>query len=154
MTRSTLEAQMQAGLKVAKLADVGRVEFGPLAYYHPLVADGETPVRTGIQTSAPGYVAPMHWHPYTEVLFIVEGEAQAWLEGGENDRVSLKAGDCVVLPANIPHSFCTVGDEPMRLLGIHTSPTRRVTYLDRPTDAAGYPILDADGEPKLNEGHA
>ena len=45
-------------LKIAKLDQSSRVEFGPLAFYHPLVADGDTPVRTGIQTSAPGYVAP------------------------------------------------------------------------------------------------
>ena len=29
-----------------------------------------------IQTSAPGYVAPMHWHPYVELLFIIEGEEE------------------------------------------------------------------------------
>ncbi len=50
-------------LKIAKLADASRVEFGPLAFYNPLIADGDTPVRTGIQTSAPGYVAPMHFQP-------------------------------------------------------------------------------------------
>ena len=74
-------------LKIAKLADADRVEFGPLAFYHPLVADGDTPVRTGIQTSAPGYVAPMHWHPYVELLFIIEGEAELWLHGGEAGHV-------------------------------------------------------------------
>src|ERR1700758_2935122 len=67
-------------LKIAKLADASRVEFGPLAFYHPLVADGDTPVRTGIRTSAPGYGAPMHFHPYVELLFIIEGEAEGWLQ--------------------------------------------------------------------------
>jgi hypothetical protein len=57
-------------LKVGKLADSSRFEYGPMAFYHPLIADGDTPVRTGIQTSAPGYVTPMHWHPYVELLFI------------------------------------------------------------------------------------
>ena len=73
--------------KIRKLADANRVEFGPLAFYHPLIADGDTPVRTGIQTSAPGYVAPMHFHPYVELLFIIEGEAEVWLQG-EEDRPS------------------------------------------------------------------
>ena len=71
-------------LKIAKLADASRVEFGPLSFYHPLVADGDTPVRTGIQTAMPGYQAPMHWHPYTELLFIIEGEADVWLQGEED----------------------------------------------------------------------
>ena len=130
-------------LKIARLDSASRVEFGPLAFYHPLVADGDTPVRTGIQTSAPGYVAPMHWHPYTELLFIIDGEAEVWLQGEEDRPHSLKAGDCVALPPDIPHSFRTVGDRPMRLLGIHANPTRVSTYFDRETDANGYPILDS-----------
>ena len=141
-------------LKIAKLADSSRVEFGPLAFYHPLVADGDTPVRTGIQTSAPGYVAPMHWHPYTELLFIIEGEADVWLQGEEDTPHRLQAGDCVALPPDIPHSFCTVGDKPMRLLGIHSSPTRISTYLDRETDASGYPKLDKDLKPVLKSAAA
>ena len=130
-------------LKIGKLDNAARVEFGPLAYYHPLVADGDTPVRTGIQTSASGYVAPMHWHPYTELLFIIDGEAEVWLQGEEDRPHHLKAGDCVALPPDIPHSFRTVGDKTMRLLGIHSSPTRISTYFDRKTDANGYPILDS-----------
>ena len=133
--------------KIRRLADATRVEFGSLAFYHPLIADGDTPVRTGIQTSAPGYVAPMHWHPYTELLFIIEGEADVWLEGEEDRPRRLKAGDCVALPPEIPHSFRTVGERTMRLLGIHASPTRISTYRDRETDARGYPVLDANLQP-------
>ncbi|MBV8413268.1 MAG: cupin domain-containing protein [Alphaproteobacteria bacterium] len=139
-------ATLQAA-KVRRLAESGRVEFGPLAFYHPLIADGDTPVRTGIQTSAPGYVAPMHFHPYVELLFIIEGEAEVWLQGDEAKPQRLAAGDCVALPANVPHSFRTVGDKPMRLLGIHSNPDRVVTYLDRESDAQGYPVLDAELKP-------
>ena len=134
-------AEQLETLKLKKLAEAERVEFGPLSFYHPLVADGDTPVRTGIQTAAPGYVAPMHWHPYVEILFIIEGEMEAWLEGGENDPVRLGPGDSVALPANVPHSFRSVGDQEMRLLGIHSSPDRTVNYLDLESDDNGYPIL-------------
>ena len=136
-------------LKIARLDEASRVEFGPLSFYHPLVADGDTPVRTGIQTTAPGYVAPMHFHPYTELLFIIEGEAEVWLQGEEDKPHRLKAGDCVALPPDIPHSFKVVGDKAMKLLGIHSSPTRISTYLDRETDASGYPKLDKDLKPVL-----
>ena len=37
----------------------------------------------------------------------------------------------------------------MKLLGIHSSPTRISTYLDRETDASGYPKLDKDLKPVL-----
>jgi mannose-6-phosphate isomerase-like protein (cupin superfamily) len=130
-------------LRLSRLSDARRVEYGPLAHYFPLVADGETPVRTGIQVGEPGYIAPLHWHPYVELLFVVEGEAEVWLQGGESEALRMTAGDCVVLPANVPHSFRTVGEHRMRLLGIHASASRVVNYLDRQTDANGYPILDA-----------
>jgi len=143
-------ATLQAA-KVRKLADASRVEFGPLAFYHPLIADGDTPVRTGIQTSAPGYVAPMHSHPYVELLFIIEGKAEIWLQGDEDKPTSMDAGDCVALPANIPHSFRTVGDRPMRLLGIHANPDRIVNYLDPKSDASGYPVLDAALNPAAKD---
>lgn len=134
-------------LKPSRLVESKRVEYGPLAHYFPLVGDGETPVRTGIQVSEPGYVAPMHWHPYDEVLFVVEGATEVWLQGGEAEALTLSEGDCVVLPANVPHSFRTVGERRMRLLGIHASATRVVNYLDRQTDADGYPILDGALQP-------
>lgn len=133
--------------KLIRLADAKRVEYGPLAHYFPLVADGVTPVRTGIQVAQPGYVAPMHWHPYVELLFVVEGETEVWLQGGEAEAQRMTAGDCVVLPANVPHSFRTLGERPMRLLGIHASASRVVNYLDRQTDADGYPILDESLNP-------
>lgn len=134
--------------KIARLAESECVEFGPLAHYNPLIGDGETPVRTGIQTSQPGYVAPMHQHPYVELLFIIEGEAEAWLEGQEDAPTPLKAGDCIALPPNISHSFRVVGDRPMRLLGIHHSPERIVAYKDgTQTGDDGYAVLDKNLEP-------
>src|SRR6266702_9004531 len=98
--RPAMVAQLHT-LKLGKLADSSRFEHGPMAFYHPLIADGDTPVRTGIQASAPGYVAPMHWHPYVELLFIIEGEAEVWLQGDEAVPLHLDAGDCVALPADI-----------------------------------------------------
>jgi len=139
---------IDGGAKIARLGTADRVEFGELAHYRPLMADGTTPVRTGIQISEPGYVAPMHSHPYVEMLFILEGTADVWLEGGENDKRRLVAGDTVALPANVPHSFSVVGDRQMRLLGIHHSPERIVNYLDRETDSDGYPILYKSTKPK------
>src|ERR1700753_2926344 len=125
-------------LQIAKLASAERVEFGPLSFYNPLVADGDTPVRTGIQTCHPGYQATMHFHPYTETLFIIEGKSDVGWDGGKPHR--LKAGDGVAIPPERPHTFRVVGDKPMRLLGIHASADRKTTYIGRETDANGYPV--------------
>ena len=131
--------------KVIRLEETEVVKFGPDAHYQLIIGDdaGTTPVRTGIQTSQPGYVAPMHSHPYLEILHILDGVAEAWVEGQEDRTVLLRKGDTIALPPNVPHSFRVVGDQPLRLLGTHVSPKRIVTYKDgRATDARGYQKLD------------
>jgi quercetin dioxygenase-like cupin family protein len=130
-----------ADAKVVRLDETEIVKFGADAYYQPIIGDdeGTTPIRTGIQTSQPGYVAPMHSHPYLEILHILDGVAEAWLEGREHDKVLLGRGDTIALPPNVPHTFRVVGDEVLRLLGTHVSPRRIVNYHDgRATDARGY----------------
>ncbi len=130
-----------ADMKVIRLAETEVVKFGPDAVYQLIIGDdeGTTPVRTGIQTSQPGYVAPVHSHPYMEILHILDGTAEAWLDGRDESKVRLEKGDTIALPANVPHSFRVVGDQVLRLLGTHVSPKRIVTYKDgRATDARGY----------------
>lgn len=132
-------------VKIVRLDETEVVKFGPDAFYQPIIGDeeGSTPVRTGIQTSKPGYVAPMHSHPYLEILHILEGTAEAWLEGQEDRKVVLRRGDTIAIPADVPHSFRVVGKEVLRLLGTHVSPRRIVQYSDgRETSSQGYPVLD------------
>jgi quercetin dioxygenase-like cupin family protein len=131
--------------KVVRLAETEVVKFGPDAIYQPIIGDdeGTTPVRTGIQTSQPGYVAPVHSHPYLEILHILDGTAEAWLDGEEDRKVVLTKGDTIALPPNRAHSFRVVGDEVLRLLGTHVSPRRIVDYRDgHRSDARGYQALD------------
>lgn len=131
-------------LKVVRLDETARVSFGPLSEYQPIIGDdaGTTPVRTGIQTAQPGYVAPVHSHPYLEILHILEGVAEAWVDGQEDGRVVLRKGDTLALPPETPHSFRVVGDQVLRLLGTHVSSKRIVSYKDGTrSDARGYRVL-------------
>jgi quercetin dioxygenase-like cupin family protein len=131
-------------LKVVRLAETSTVKFGPDAVYQLLIGDdeGTTPVRVGIQTSEPGYEASLHAHPYLEILHVLEGRGEFWLEGEEDDKAVLGPGDTVALPPGVNHSFRVVGADTLRTLGIHASPRRLVSYRDgRPTDARGYPEL-------------
>jgi quercetin dioxygenase-like cupin family protein len=132
--------------QVVRLKDVEPVSFGPDAFYHLLVGDeaGSTPIRVGIQTSEPGYVTGLHAHPYVEVLHVLEGTAEAWLEGQEDRPLRLEVGDTITLPPDIPHAFRVVGDRVLRTLGVHASPKRISRYRDgQSTDARGYPARDA-----------
>jgi quercetin dioxygenase-like cupin family protein len=85
----------------------------------------------------------MHSHPYLEVLHILDGTAEAWIEGGQERPVLLRKGDTIALTPNVPHSFRVVGDQPLRLLGTHVSPHRIVEYTDgTKSDASGYRVWE------------
>ena len=130
---------------VVRLAETERVSFGPLSEYQPIIGDddGSTPLRTGIQTAQPGYQAPLHSHPYVEVLHILEGAAEAWMEGGEAEPIVLERGDTLAIPPDTPHTFRVRGDRVLRLLGTHASPKRIVGYKDGAhSDARGYRVMD------------
>jgi mannose-6-phosphate isomerase-like protein (cupin superfamily) len=128
---------------VVRLDETERVSFGPLSHYQLIIGDdaGTTPVRTGIQTAEPGYEAQVHQHPYVEILHILDGAAEAWIDGREDEAVTLRKGDTIAIPPDTPHAFRVAGSETLRLLGTHVSPRRIAQYRDGgATDARGYRI--------------
>src|SRR5688500_12604887 len=128
---------------VVRLDETERVSFGPLSQYQPIIGDdaGTTPVRTGIQTAQPGYEAPLHSHPYVEILHILDGSAEAWMEGGK--PIVLERGDTLAIPAHTAHSFRVRGEQALRLLGTHASSKRIVSYKDGgSSDARGYRVIE------------
>lgn len=132
---------------VARLAEAKEVSFGPAAFYRRLVAGGDVPLVTGIQTCQPGYSTALHSHPYVEVLFVLEGESVVWQEGREDQAQHLKTGDMVALPPGIPHAFRNPGPNVLNMLGIHCSPDRIVDYANGgKTLADGYATYDVRGE--------
>lgn len=126
-------------ITVIREAECPVVPFVGGASYRAIIGDDTgagLPIRTGIQTSPPGYQTRIHSHPYVETLTVIAGRGEAWLdvgpEGGEPGRVALEPGVTVVLPANRPHAFRVIGDEPLVTLGIHTFGKRIVNYQDAP----------------------
>lgn len=116
--------------KVARLAESESVSFGPDAFYQALLGDGDTPIFLGIQTSEPGYQTEVHSHPYVETLFVLDGEAEVWLVGKEDEAARLGAGDCVAMPPDQAHGFRVVGDKTLRTLGIHASSERIADFVE------------------------
>lgn len=107
--------------------DVPVEMFAGGATYQTLVGDaaGSTPVRIGIQVSPPGYATPTHSHPYMEILTILEGTGEAWMEGVEG-KIALTPGMTLVLPTNVPHGFRVTGTQPLKTYGVHSSSHRIV----------------------------
>lgn len=95
--------------------------------YQTLVGDaaGSTPVFVGIQTAPPGYRTALHSHPYLEVITVLDGEGEAWLEDTEG-TVALRPGVSLVLPAGMKHWFAASGSTALRVMGIHAAPSRTV----------------------------
>lgn len=110
------------------------------ATYQTLVGkdDGSTPVRIGIQTSPPGYRTPLHSHPYMEVITVLEGAGEAWIEGSDQ-RVALSPGVTLVLPANVRHWFAATGEAPLKTYGVHASSKRIVDVHAQATATADAP---------------
>ena len=66
------------------------------------------------QHNPPGVGVPMHLHENEDELFhIVEGSMEFTTQGKTHLAT---AGTSVFLPKNIPHSFVTVGDVPVKTL--------------------------------------
>lgn len=114
-------------MPVVHHAEVAPEPFKGGATYQTLVgdSDGTTPVRIGIQTSPPGYRTPLHSHPYMEVITVLEGRGEAWIEGSAG-TVMLEPGVTVVLPAGVRHWFGATGEMPLKTYGVHASAQRIV----------------------------
>ena len=122
---------MPNGLTVIRQAERPNVTLPGGALYKPIIGDDTgdgLSVRTGIQNSPPGYATPPHSHPYVEVLTVLEGRGEAWLDG-EEGIVALEPGVTIAVPANRVHGFRVVGDRPLVTYGIHTNGKRIVDYV-------------------------
>jgi quercetin dioxygenase-like cupin family protein len=86
----------------------------------PLVTKelGAKDITTGITRFPVGAKVPMHSHNCDEQVTILEGEAEAELDG---QRHRLHSYDTTLVPANKPHRLVNVGATPLAILWIYTS---------------------------------
>jgi quercetin dioxygenase-like cupin family protein len=71
------------------------------------------------QWVAPGAGAPTHSHQVEEVLTVRAGEAEIWLEG---ERMTLSAGQSVIVPARKNHGFRNNGAGTLHLHAVLAAP--------------------------------
>lgn len=71
-----------------------------------------------------GCVVPMHQHPNEQISFIVSGSLEFVIDGVSK---TVKAGEILVIPANLPHS--AIAHEDMEALDIFAPP--RQDWLDK-----------------------
>jgi len=86
----------------------------------PLVTKelGSKHLTTGITRFPVGAKVPMHSHNCDEQVTILEGEAEAELDGA---RHRLQAYDTTLVPANKPHRFVNVGISPLAICALRSA---------------------------------
>jgi mannose-6-phosphate isomerase-like protein (cupin superfamily) len=70
------------------------------------------------QWVTPGVGAPTHAHPVEEVLTVLEGEAEMWMDA---QRVTVSAGQSLIVPARRNHGFRNSGKVMLHLHAVLAS---------------------------------
>lgn len=110
------------------------VEVGPLKLIWKEEGDG-TAGRLAVAELelAPGFSPPAHFHrEHDEGFYVLEGEVLLTIG---DEQVLATAGDWLMVPTGLSHSFTNPGTEPARLLCTF-SPNQYVEYFDRLQAAA------------------
>jgi len=55
-------------------------------------------------------IVPLHQHENEQVTYILEGELLFWIGTEESDPISVKAGEVLCIPPNVPHKAQAVTD--------------------------------------------
>jgi len=76
------------------------------------------------QWVAPGNGAPTHSHPVEEVLTVRAGEAEMWIN---QERVVVKTGQSLIVPAGRQHGFRNSGNVTLHLHAVLASPIFEAT---------------------------
>ncbi|HZR86396.1 MAG TPA: cupin domain-containing protein [Bradyrhizobium sp.] len=71
------------------------------------------------QWIAPGAGAPTHFHPVEEILTVLAGEAEIWIE---DQRYSVKAGQSALVPAGKRHGFRNSGSSELHVHAVLAAP--------------------------------
>jgi mannose-6-phosphate isomerase-like protein (cupin superfamily) len=69
----------------------------------------------------------LHRHPYNEVWVVFSGRGR-FTAGDE--QLEAGPGDAVYVEAGVPHTFLSLGPEPLRMLCIHESPEFSTEWLE------------------------
>ena len=75
----------------------------------------------------PGQGAPTHLHAVEEVLTVLDGRTEAWLE---DERQTLTSGQSLIVPAGHRHGFRNCGDVTLHIIATLAAPIFEATYDD------------------------
>ncbi|MER9046038.1 cupin domain-containing protein [Mesorhizobium sp. M0923] len=96
---------------------------------HVSARNGATQLCIFEQWVEPAVGAPTHWHPVEEVLTVIAGKAEMWID---EEHVVLTAGQSLVVAARRRHGFRNVGSEMLHIHAVLASPVFEATFNGSP----------------------
>jgi mannose-6-phosphate isomerase-like protein (cupin superfamily) len=60
----------------------------------------------------------LHKHPYKEIFIIQEGVATFTVD---STTLEAQAGQIIIVPADVPHKFVNLSDQPLKQIDIHVN---------------------------------
>ncbi len=80
------------------------------------------------QWASPGNGAPTHFHQVEEVLTVLAGKAEVWID---DQHFPLRSGQSAIVPARSWHGFNNVGTATLHVQAILASASFEASYQDR-----------------------
>ncbi len=75
----------------------------------------------------PGGTIRLHKHPYEEIFIIQEGIATFTVGSA---TLEVRAGQIIIVPADMPHKFMNLSDQRLKQIDIHVSKQFVTQWLD------------------------
>ncbi|WP_366664822.1 cupin domain-containing protein [Mesorhizobium sp.] len=130
LTRKNHDLDSESIMKTISHAEQPREEWraGVETRMQVSAANGALQLCIFEQWVAPAMGAPTHSHPVEEVLSVVTGEAEIWID---DESAVLIGGQSLVVPANRKHGFRNVGSETLHVYAVLASSFFEATFDDR-----------------------
>jgi mannose-6-phosphate isomerase-like protein (cupin superfamily) len=101
---------------------------GVLTRMHVSAVTGGVQLCVFQQWCDPGKGAPTHLHAVEEVLTVLDGTAEIWIE---NERCAVNTGQSVIVPAGRKHGFRNTGSGKLHVQAILAAPIFEASFEDR-----------------------
>ena len=114
-------------MKIAVHSDQPREEWRPgvETRMHVSASNGATQLCIFEQWVAPGAGAPTHSHKVEEVLTVISGEADMWID---EQHVVVSGGQSLIVPTGCRHGFRNVGSATLHLQAVLAAPILEATF--------------------------